>query len=206
MQFIYNLNQKYQQNPCRFKEPDIIPKSIYNALDFKTSIIGGSYALKRFTGALWDPHDIDIFITGTDAEFKEAKDKFITLTNAILLSDNHTKHTKHTKNNEDFHALISGTYTFNIPGFSLPIQLIHFKQIDHKPTVFEFLKEDSCYSIHAKTTDIPSVSYTIENGQKIFHIPERSLEAIFTRRINGNNICSNRRKLYASRGYTIFDE
>lgn len=193
----------------QFPVKDVIPKELYDALDWSNAVIGGSYALKQFTGdTSWEPHDVDIMI-GTDWEAESfeayAKD-FEAKTNAKKVSeatfdDSHPKNQPQdpfTGDNEMFHQLIRASKTYKFPGFDLPVQLIGVNT--HRLN----MQGRSVQAVLNITTDIPScVSYSIQDNMKIFHIPEKGREILLTGVGKAEHVCPSRKEKYEARGYAF---
>ena len=176
------LNCKYD-----FKQEDIIPEHVYKSLNFDCSVIGGSYALKRFTGDKWKSKDIDVFVSKCDDDaFKKYIEDFMRKTDAKITHAD-------TYSTEFFNLNIRQVYTFKVPEMTVPIQFIHMVSKE----------KENIVSTYSRTVDLPSaVCYTIENGEKIYHIPERALSSIFTRNVNLSDCGTHdRHKKYKSRGY-----
>lgn len=55
-----------------------------------------------------------------------------------------------------------------------------------------------------RITDLPAaVSFIYGPRGRLFHTPERALEAIATKHVVSANICAERKAKYQARGYTI---
>jgi hypothetical protein len=204
---------------------------LYSSINWKISVIGGSYALKQFTGDDgWIPNDVDIIMDcQTEKEFDEESEKFAKSANLDLVkyckrkprSDNIIIFDKNgnlidEKTPEDFkesgmdhemfHDFIKGSRTYTSETLE-KIQTVHFKTDEGR----------SLQSVLSETTDSPScVNFHVEtyktrtmagypNGpltsQKIFHVPQKGLELLLTGKGKSDDICSSRKEKYEERGY-----
>lgn len=169
-----------------FPQQDPI-KPLYPAINWSKSLVGGSYALKQFTGDNgWNPNDVDIFVgCVTDEEFQKEAKAFQEKSNLRLLkysqringgnmvtTDVQTGVTKvhqgeldSDKDNEVFHDFVKGSQTFysdTTPG--LKIQLVHINTM-----------ERPLGSILGEITDVPScVSYHVEQYSPRYRIGAQS--------------------------------
>src|SRR4051812_12547167 len=64
-EYISNKIPKRRKFVHRDFEGDIIPKEVYDTLDFKKCCVAGRYALRQFEKKNWQSNDIDIFIDST---------------------------------------------------------------------------------------------------------------------------------------------
>lgn len=199
------LGQISHNNLRNFNQEDILREHrIYKHLDPNKTIVAGSYALKQFTGDLWDFGDIDIVVNvNTITEFQEYINQFCQDTKSECgdikdfsnLNDFDVNDVNNIRD-EKFHELIKGSCKVNHPSLNKTLQFVWIKDpLD---------PSRSSQSILAETSDLPScVSYTFDNNtnQKIFHIPEKGREALFWRTTSVSNVCKSRKEKYESRGY-----
>lgn len=186
------------------KVDDPIPRKVYNNIDWTRCAIGGSFALKQFEDADWEPNDVDVFVAvsldktiGVE-QFKEVVDKYVVETQSeITRKFRSTKEAReqHLVNGgglstEDFHDSILGTIEVKTEGLSKTIQFVAFRT-------------NELFGWHHELISImdapPCILYTVNRRmEKCFIVGEEYLE--FKR--NGmQNICEGRRKQYEERGY-----
>ena len=183
-----------------FPSNDVIPNIVYKSLNWNRSIIGGSYALQQFTGDKWKPNDIDIMIKCDDInDFQNEVIRFVNETKGTLIKTRENMNPAVGKQSlpleEDFHKSILGTATIMVNDCPKPIQLVAIKTEPY----------DTLLGHLNKITDTPAcVSYTVQNNQRIYHIPEKCCEALFTRKVKKNNICFTRMDKYKERGYDFY--
>jgi len=206
-----------------FPPKDDLPSNFYTSINWKNSVVAGSYALKQFTGdTSWESHDVDVMIACNNMEeFKQEAEKFETLSDAKLVRQAvfaDKNDVSHNSNDELFHDLVLGSRTYTLPKFDRSIQLICLNSEPQNPknsdvSFFSRMmtrnvqtQQRSVQEILSETCDIPScVSYSIsQKGEKIFHIPEKGREILLTRRGQINDICPNRLKKYQQRGYEFY--
>jgi len=200
-------------------------KPLYKHLDWTKSVIGGSYALKQFTGDNgWEPNDIDILTAhNSKDEFDQycndvesnSKLNFVKSTqrdgNDRVVSFDKTgnkiedKHIDEFGDHEMFHDLIKESKTYNWNNYK--VQMVYIKPQEGR----------SLQSVLAETTDSPScVSFHIERyhpkticgidssqlvEEKIFHVPSKGLQLLMTGQGISSDICKSRKRKYEDRGY-----
>lgn len=184
-----------------------LPLDILKAIDWTRSVIGGSYALCAFMGADWQPHDVDVMCqVASHADFDALVAQF--RERALPLSSEVVKHVRMDDAtraaaardttsglDERFHESILGTVTLRFDGLPVPVQLVGMC-VRPPMTLLEHLNE---------TTDLPAcVAYTQwPGGPRIFHVPERGLEALRTRTVHRADSCAARMDKYKKRGFTF---
>lgn len=184
-------------------------RRVFQAVDWSRCVIGGSYALRAYTGARdWQPDDVDIMCAAeSHSEFREILDAFIaksgphTELRAIkLLTEEDRRHAQVAGREERFHESILGTSTLHVPGVALFVQLVGFQPSTHQHGRGDIVTHLS------RITDLPAcVSLTARPGEEpIFHVPQRALVPLATRRIPVADICAARKTKYERRGYTFF--
>lgn len=194
MSILFGLFQSY-----RFLFKSYQPDRLHNAINWNCSVVSGSYALHSFTGdKSWQPHDIDIMVACSDTmNFQKEAEQFSRKAGATLIKESwfNDKHIE--PDQELFHEYVLGSKTYQVPGTELPVQLICLKQHPVKGL-------NTPIDILNVTSDVPScVSYSISNGVRIFHIPEKGREAILTKTVKESEICPSRKAKYQTRGYTF---
>jgi hypothetical protein len=220
------INELSKLEPSeKFSTKDTIPDQIYKSLDWSKTVVGGSYALHQFTGdTSWRPHDVDIMIVCKDKDDFEKEAKLFEWKSSVTKIEEHwfDKESRRLQddpetiggafqiqvNRELFHYLIIGSKTYTDSKFDLPIQLIGLYKYSSMINMDGGIPDEDCtiQAILDITTDIPScVNYSIENGKKIFHIPEKGCEILSTGIGDAKGICPNRRAKYESRGYIFLD-
>ena len=196
---------------------------LYKHIDWSNSVIGGSYALKQFTGDNgWEPNDIDILTSHqTTEQFnqsccdleKNANLKFVKSTkrkgnNIVTVDFGGGKidiSFDEFEDHEMFHELIKESKTYNWNNNK--IQIVHVQPPEGR----------SLQSVLAETTDCPScVSYHIESykprticgyesgevvNTKIFHVPQKGLQLLMTGKGKISDICKQRKQKYEEREY-----
>lgn len=182
-------------NKRDFNQEDILrTHGIYRYFDWNNTVIGGSYALKQFSGDLWESNDIDIFIlTASEKEFEEYIERFCNETLATKSDPNYRSKVTGS-GSEIFHELIGGSCKVNHPNIDKILQFVWIKKTGNRPI----------QSILAQTTDVPScVSYKfdIDSNQKIFNIPEKGRQSLFWRTARVDEVCPSRKSHYEKRGY-----
>ena len=207
MSNIFNNLSPYR----KMDDPLAFNQYFRNGLNKCDGYIGGSYALQQFTKAHnWEPNDVDIMIGCEDIHnFNDKVKLFETEMNVKLLKsynyykskqyDNINKifTNKYDEYNEKFHDSILSTRTYELDGFNKKIQLIAIKTI-HPNNIMNVLNS---------ITDIPAcVTYKyLDNGDKIFYVPEKGLDALYTKVIASDKICESRRDKYMKRGYIFLE-
>ena len=186
-----------------FSQRDIM-KYMYSSLNWNHTFIGGSYALREFTGDTWVPNDVDVFMTLPDEEFEG---KFMNEVKGIIhencgtitnVNDHRSPQFKRSTEDEKFDEAIRGTIKCDIPSVGKPIQFVHLST----PI------GSSGRDIYTRITDLPScVSYTIDSeGHKLFNVPEKAREALFERKVSYYRVCDKRRQKYIDRCYQFFTD
>ncbi len=175
---------------------------LYRHLDWSRCLVGGSYALHQFTGATtWQPHDVDVPCkVDSVAEFERLLADFMEKSGARLIEkeiqtpETRKEATALNGRDERFHDSILVTCTLNVPTVSLPVQLVGITTGKH-----ELLAHLN------NITDLPAcVSFRVmEDGQRMFHVPERGLRALSTKVVSSLDICPARLEKYKARGYTF---
>lgn len=175
----------------------------YRYFDWNRCVIGGSYALNQLTGdTTWTPDDVDVVCVDTRFdEWKVYVEQFCHSTNGKLLKlndfrDGHPHDPD--KRDEKFHESIRASAKVKVAGLD---QVIQFVYIETNPPTVEQLR-----IVLDEITDVPAcVNYQLSPlGQKQFHIPEKGLEALFTRRVAKKDICESRMAKYEARQYTFY--
>ena len=187
----------YRSSRCR-SVPAPFPdraQVIYPAIDWKTSVIGGSYALRQFRGNIrpgstaWEPKDIDIMIgCKSDEEFEQAVKQFEANCPAAKLSDGYAVYGRSGHQyGETFNRLVRGSLTYHHPEAGM-IELVNVRTREGR----------SLQSVLAETVDAPAcLSYTLDIGNpdhKIWHIPDKGREALLTGWVNEKAIGSSTRR------------
>jgi len=173
---------------------DRIPSRVYRALDWKRTLVGGSYALQQYTGDHWQPNDIDIMIK---CENKEEYDKIIREFSIQMQADV-IKLLKGWYHDDDLYEKINesviGTTSFRIPEMSTKIQLVGIdtgkKSLINK--MDEIVDKPAC------------LAYSMENGVKTFHGSAECFRAVNTRKVpkTPKQLVSRMEK-YKARGFTF---
>jgi hypothetical protein len=184
--------------------------TLHNATDRSRCVVGGSYALHQYLGDThWEPNDIDIMCrANSHAEFQALLDRFkgsfapaqVKVEKVKLLDDaareQATREADGSGREERFHRSILATSTLAIDGVPRPVQLVGL-DVAPQRTLLDHLNGLS---------DLPAcVSYTVSGGARFFHVPERGLQALRTRRINRFAACSARIDMYKQRGFAFYD-
>lgn len=165
-------------------------EDVERAMDRRRCAMVGSTALQRFMHADWEPSDFDIACKcDSYAEWR-------------MLVDNYLRNIRITgKAASTFSGVseplvsIMETANIKIEGIAKPVQIIGLM------STFETLPD-----IIARTTDMPAcVSYTLhaKTGERIFHLSERCLEAIATKKLAPGSISAARAPKYRARGFDI---
>ncbi len=196
-QFVTTVYNSYF--PKNFQQPDPMKDpNIFHHLDWQKTVVGGSHALQQFTGdSNWMPHNIYIFMSSTSKkEYLQAVQRFKDGTSSKIIdskdfTSSYGANQISSQRDEKFHEFVHGTTTLHLPS-GKEVQLINL------------YGSKSPIEILNQTTDLPScVSYTVlENGERIFHVPEKGREALFRREISVKDICQSRQEKYRQRGYT----
>ncbi len=183
--------------------------ALHDAIDWSRCVVGGSYALQQYTRSTWPVGDIDIVCKCVNqgafkalvADFERhfPADKRPSLIKETLV----TAGMRYTNvdplvRDERFHNSIVATATFSVPEVPVPVQLVALDPSIHR------LGDTDVVTHLNRITDLPAcVSYTVANGRRIFHVPERGLEALCTKRVTRELVYAARRAKYAARGYTF---
>ena len=185
-------------------------------------LVGGSLALHDFTAhdprTTWHPNDVDVFVGGNPDDHRDFDRQVFSFierckgrvvkTNvfdhedmcAMDQADTHKRVREETSLDplkEDFHNDIFKTVTASLPYCPLPVQFVGIG-----------VKDMDLRSKLTQITDIPS-SVTFSHdaaGQRVYHIPEKLLPSLWSRRIPKSDICPARVDKYGARGYTFVDE
>ena len=170
-----------------------------NAINWKTSVVAGSYALKAYTGDThWDASDVDIMVAcPTKAHFLHEAQQFETTSRATLIKSAWFDGQPNGANKADelFHEKVLGSRTYTLPNYNKTVQLICLKQ-----TAGEGPEE-----ILSETSDIPAcVSFKMYKDQRIFYVPQKGLGILATRKGSHLMVCPNRMEKYKQRGYTFY--
>ncbi len=189
-----------------------IARPLYQALDWSRTLVGGSYALHQYTrDTAWQPNDIDILIDCTShADFQTELARVCaasacTLEKVKLMTPEERSKaaTQRSGPDERFHDSILATSVLRVPGVPLPVQLIGIERTSSNtygtaPDLLTHLN---------RITDVPAcVSYGWRDQQRIWHLQDRCVEAITTRRVNAWDICAARKDKYTARGYVFYNE
>lgn len=180
---------------------DIIPQKVYNAIDWKRCMIGGSYALKQFENAGWEANDIDVFVAVTrdedEAKFKEIVSEYVKKTDSSIhrgfRSTEEARKQKTIDGSwtcEDFHSSIVGTIEVDTKGISKKMQFVGFRTYDLLGWHHELIS----------IMDAPAcILYTLTGTGKCFIVGDQYTK--FKQTGLGKLICESRRKKYEERGY-----
>lgn len=181
-------------------------KSYYNLLNWKNTVISGSYALKLYTGASWDANDIDIVIAGgTFEEFMDEVKKFVYATESTITKTNNFMDGPKPgenlvgldKRDEKFHEVIKATVTIEVPDIPIPVQFIYLCDGNFRDSTPEL--------ILAEIQDVPAcVTYKADKGVQLFTIPAKGREALTTGHVCAKDICPSRKEKYEKRGYHFY--
>jgi hypothetical protein len=184
--------------PKSFKQ-DSPPPTLHSSINWTNSIVAGSYALQQFTGDThWKCSDIDVMVAClTKDEFDREANRFQHLSNMRLNKENWFDDPNRditNKSDELFHERVLGSKTYSYDGYDKTVQLVCLKQAYPNEHPIQILNE---------TSDIPAcVSYSVLNdGSRVFHIPEKGREIIMTRNGDKTMICPSRLDKYTARGY-----
>jgi hypothetical protein len=178
------------------KHVDFIPKQIYESINWNVTLIGGSYALWMYTrDKNWQPNDIDIMIKcesekGFNKECTRLIDKSC-MTCVKQISQQDIVNKKVDANSENFHKYIVATKTLVHKDCYKSIQLIGV-----------LTQDKTLEATFNEISDIPScVTYRVDNGKKIFNVPEKGINILANKIGNANEICPARKRKYEERGY-----
>jgi hypothetical protein len=200
--------------------PDIAAR-LRLAVDWSQCAVMGSYALHQYMQAAhlhdpkqpWFPNDIDVGcnIATHDAfklHVKRVVDALATnpstppvVEKLVLLTDEERSArgiaAAARGDEERFHRSIIATATLRVPGIPVPVQLVGLDTTESRGDLEAHLDV---------VTDVPAaVSYRYTHyGSRIFHVPERAVQAIQTRRVPTRTICSSRMAKYAARGFMFY--
>ncbi len=189
---------------------------LYRAIDWTKCVIGGSYALKLYSNAKWPVGDIDIMCDVQSAAellalahglthsmdqrvLKERPSK-VSLDKFTVLTPEMRKEAQKTNGGEErFHESILGTCTLTVPGVPMPVQMVGIDTTSHiygKLALVDHLDY---------ITDLPAaVQYTVAQDRPLFHVPQRAVDAIASKRIPIATICASRKAKYEARGYEFY--
>jgi hypothetical protein len=104
-----------------------------------------------------------------------------------------------TGRDEKIHDSIVGAITLHVEGVPVPVQLVGFDTSAH------FLGRTDIVTHLDRITDLPAcVSYSVHEGERVFHVPDRAREPLETKRVSKRAICAARQGKYEARGYTFF--
>ena len=191
-----------------FRQPDtLVGSSFYKNLDWHNTVIGGSYALHQFTGDTeWQPDDVDVFVATDDLEdFRSKVQVFAEKSNGSIVKFNDFSDPDFqaeydrtgNRRDEKFHELVLASTTLDVPDCDRKIQFIYLYSDSGR----------SPESILVETTDLPScVCYKVDpwTQQKIFFVPEKGREALFTRKVPLEEVCKSRFEKYSKRGFDFY--
>jgi hypothetical protein len=194
--------KEYKEDPNR-----MFVNTILNHVDYKRSVVGGSYALKTLLQANWDYNDVDIFvecenIEDFDAETTRVQDAYnkyetrqLKLVKERLPTDEVTE--DELDKVERFHECIIKTRNYDTDPPTKPIQFVGIQKGYWR---FKGHFEAGLCDI----VDAPSVfmKYGVSMAP-VFIVPSTSMQAIFTKEINEFSICTKRAEKYAQRGFNI---
>lgn len=188
---------------CREMIDPMIP--YYSYIDFDRSVIGGSYALHKYTrDCNWTPDDVDIMVFASDLDdFRSMVKKFRDDSGGRLIKFNDfshghpNNHDHDSKREEFFNECIKASATIIIDGLDHPIQYVYVESL-HNRTLVETLEE---------ITDLPAcVNYTVRKGKIYYNVPARAVMPLRTRDIHIDQICPVRREKYEARGYRFYKD
>jgi hypothetical protein len=198
-----------------------VARELWLHVDWTRCAAGGSYALQQYTRDPWpkrNPDDIDIHCqVDTPEELRAMAEAMVASSNrvtytefpeepsacitkfTVITPEMRTAHWKELGGEERFHESIIATAKLQMRYIPLPVQLVGMDTTSNvlgKAPLLEHL---------ALICDLPaSVAFTVQNGKKIFHVPERALRSLQTKQVHINNICAARRVKYEERGYSFY--
>lgn len=188
----YNFS-KHTKNQIDNTQKNDLEKKIYDCIQDSTKwdnvLIGGSFALQKFTNDEFKPNDIDIYI-GEKSKVNYVNKmtkiyKCIGLDNPV--SNNITKYNYNS-------SVIGRTDNLrnNIDNNLPPnIQFIQVNSNNLNDTLNSITHSPCC------------LNYYVKNNLKIFNVPEYCTKSLFTKIIYNSDINKERRKIYEQRGYTF---
>lgn len=175
---------------------------LYRSIDWTRCFVMGSSVLKRFTGASFEPGDIDVVCKIADSEdYERLLAEFILRTSHLNSSMEQEITTpivslEEVVRNEDFAPTMRCT-TLKVPGVNIPVQLIGMRA------------DTRDFASHVgNTCELPSnLMYTCREGidSCFFIVPERTAECLQTRVIPAKDIQAHRRAKYEKRGFKIVE-
>ena len=200
-------------------------------VNWETSVVGGSFALHRFTvpattmsfadhfrGRVWTPDDIDVMVgCVTEDEFMAEAARFEQVSQCVRIKDSSQALLVDVdRRSEKFHERIvrSLTYDCNARGTSGTCCTSTVPQSQSIPKVqlvgIKVDKDQKCgpipelLNVLNDITDLPAaVSFTLSNKTMFFHVPEKAALSLLTKTVNVKDICPERKAKYATRGYTF---
>jgi hypothetical protein len=180
-----------------------IAKPIYHAVDWSKCLAVGSHPLQQYLNASWVPDDIDFACrVNSREEFNQIVEKFVQNANKSGVSEStpvkpcqldiHGSEEYSRKERlGDFFVASCNVYA---KGVKQPIQFIGLKVEPHVDLP----------SVISEIADLPAcISYSMRAGIRIFHIPERVIEVLRTRRVSRRDIAFDRQDKYRKRGFKI---
>lgn len=181
-----------------------IAAPIHHAIDWSKCVGVGSYPLQQYMNASWIPDDIDFACkANTPEEFNKIVEKFAQeagqkgfVQKWAIKPDG-----LEIKGSEDYCRDRLGDYfvascNIKIDGVKQPIQFIGLKA---EPN-------DDLPSIINKVADLPAcISYSMSNGNRIFHVPYRAINVLRTMRVSARDIAFARQEKYRKRGFKIVE-
>ena len=185
------------------------------------NLIGGSWALHALTSSdrrtTWEPNDLDIFLPACKGEecvkdFDRRVENFVQRAGGTVLKENlidlsstascidrgEIQEETDLPDQENFHRDLVKTVTVDFPFMKVPVQFVGIK-CEAGLTLRDKLTQ---------ITDVPSsVTFSCDaQGKRIYQIPEKIVEPLFTRKVSYEEICPARVKKYSERGYTFVKE
>lgn len=199
-----------------------IASLIYPAIDWSRCVIAGSYAMHQYQrvaqlrrGPVWFPNDIDVLCDIRNHELFQAEvgrvqqrlthitgeEPVVEKMKLLTLKERaQNVHVADSGREERFHASIHATCTIRVPGLPIPMQMV----------ALETAVSGGLVPHLAEITDLPaSVNYRVNNAifcneMRIFHVPERALDALRTGRVRKDDICPLRVDKYKARGFDFY--
>lgn len=199
-----------------------IARLIYPAIDWSRCVIAGSYALHQYQrvtqlqrGPVWFPNDIDVICDirsheAFQAEVARVQKRLTHITGKTPVIDRMklltpTEREQNVRvagggREERFHESIHATCTMRVANLPIPMQMVAMDTGRSKGLVPHL----------SEITDLPaSVNYRVvgppfDKDGRIFHVPERALDALRTGRINKGDICPLRVDKYKARGFDFY--
>jgi hypothetical protein len=198
------------ETPTPLHETRDVAQPLYAALDWRRTVVAGSYALQHYLRAWsWSPGDIDVMVQArSHDDFLAELDRVTralpgaTLVKPATLLTDAQRQSPMVGREERFHEAILATATLAVPGIPLPMQLVG---IELTPNHAQGAPEDLLGQLN-RITDLPAcVTYTVRDHERIFHVPERGLHALRTGEVPVVHICAARRSKYEARGFVFID-